>query len=343
MGNRLGEIRRGEPVINDDRSVGTFLEQWLAETAKVKVRPSTFVSYEGIIRLHLLPDLGKIQLRKLAPGHIQRILNRKLRQGLSPRRVQYVHAVLRHALNHAVRWQIISRNPATLVDTPRVPVKEVEPLSAEQALNLLEAARGDRLEALYTVALSLGLRQGEALGLRWQDVELDRAQLHVRGALQRVDGAFTFVEPKTRRSRRTLALPGPVVGKLREHRAKQIQDRLLAGGKWQESGLIFTSRTGRPLDGTNVTTSFQRLLARAGLPRKRFYDLRHSCATLLLVQGVPARVVMEILGHSQIGLTLNTYTHVLPELQLEAARRMGDFLRSGSSPKNGEWDRESER
>lgn len=342
MTHVLGEVQRGELVLNDNRLLSEFLEQWLTETVRLKVRPSTFVSYEGIVRLHLLPSLGQVQLRKLAPPQIQRMLNRKSRSGLSPRRVQYIHAVLRHALNQAVRWQILTRNPAALVDPPRVPNKEVEPLTVDEALKFLAAASGDRLEALYSVAVAVGLRQGEALGLHWQDVDFDKGLLHVRRALQRIGGQFTFVEPKTRRSRRTLMLPAPAVSRLREHRARQIQERLLAGPAWQESDLIFTTRTGKPLDGTNVTTGFQRLLARAHLPRKRFYDLRHSCATLLLVQGVSARVVMEILGHSQIGLTLNTYTHVLPELQVEAARKMGAFLDSGSRP-NGRSDRELDR
>jgi Phage integrase family/Phosphotransferase enzyme family len=165
-----------------------------------------------------------------------------------------------------------------------------------------------------------------------QHDDLHAANLYVQGDRLRVlDWGDASISHPFMSLVVTLALPVPAIGKLREHRTRQIKDRLLAGKRWQESGLVFTSRLGGPLDGTNVTTSFQRLLKRAGLPRKRFYDLRHSCATLLLIQGVPARVVMEILGHSQIGLTLNTYTHVLPEMQLEAARRMGDFLNSSSN------------
>lgn len=222
----------------------------------------------------------------------------------------------------------MSRNVATLVDAPRVPSREVEPFSELEARKFLKAVRGDRLEALYTVALAVGIRQGEALGLAWKDVDLERGLIHVRRSLQRLSGQFEFVEPKSRRSRRTVLLPASAVVALRDHRIRQEQERCLAGESWADSELVFTSKSGKPLDYTNVTTAFQRLLKRAGLPQKRFHDLRHSCATLLLAQGVSPRVVMEILGHSQISLTLNTYTHVLPELQRDAATRMERFITS---------------
>jgi integrase len=253
-------------------------------------------------------------------------LNDRLRIGLSPRRVQYIHAVLRRALNRAVKAGYVGRNVALLVDPPRVPHKEIEPLTPSQARVFLKAIDGNRLEALYSVALALGLRQGEALGLRWQDVDFKSGVIHARVELQRLEGKFHIVELKSRRSHRTVAMPAYIAEKLREHRSRHRKERLSAGPAWSESDLVFTTDSGRPLDGTNVTRAFQRLLKRSGLPKKRFYDLRHSCATLLLVQGVPARVVMEILGHSQIGLTMNTYTHVVSELGRQAASGMQQFL-----------------
>jgi len=199
---------------------------------------------------------------------------------------------------------------------------EIRPLTPDEARVFLAAIRGDRLRALYAVALTMGLRQGEALGLQWQDIDLSMGYLRVAKQLQRVNGAFQLVEPKTPRSRRTLALPPSIAAALRQHKELQISERRSAGEHWEESGLVFTTDRGRPLDGTVVSHHFHRVLDRAGLPQRRFHDLRHSCATLLLVQGVSARVVMDLLGHSQIALTMNTYTHVLPELRREAADRM---------------------
>jgi integrase len=177
------------------------------------------------------------------------------------------------------------------------------------------------------LALAAGLRQGEALGLHWQDVDLDAGTLRVRVALQRLEGrGLQTVEPKTARSRRSIALPPQVIESLRAHKSRQAQERLLAGSRWQDSGFVFTTATGTPLEGSSVTHRFQKLLRRAGLPHLRFHDLRHACASLLLAQGVHPRVVMETLGHSQISLTMNTYSHVIPALQRDATERMDAIL-----------------
>jgi integrase len=186
--------------------------------------------------------------------------------------------------------------------------------------------KGDRLEALYSVALALGLRQGEALGLRWEDIDFDAATLRVRRSLQRIAGAFQFVEPKTARSNRTLALPNIAAIALREHRTRQLTERLAAGPMWEEHSLVFARANGSPLYGSNLTREFQRMLERAGLRHLRFHDLRHGCASLLIAQGVHPRIVMETLGHSQIGITMNLYSHVLPEVQRQAAVQMDAVL-----------------
>ena len=237
-----------------------------------------------------------------------------------------MHAVLRRALGQALKWGLVARNVATLVDPPRVQRREVQPLGPDQARAILAAVQGDRLEALYSVALAVGLRRGEALGLRWTDVEFDAGALAVRAALQRVNGKLQLVQPKTARSRRTIALPQSVIVALHRHRVRQLQERLLAGQRWHDTGFVFTTTLGTPLDPRNVYRHFQRALDKAGLPRKRFPDLRHTCATLLLAQGVHPRVVMDILGHSQIALTMDTYSHVIPALQREAAGRMDALL-----------------
>jgi len=220
----------------------------------------------------------------------------------------------------------VGRNVATLVDPPRSQRPDVTPLSPLQARAFLMAAQGDRLEALYSVAIALGLRQGEALGLRWADVDLDAGTLRVRHALQRIDGTLQLVEPKTKRSRRTIPMPPTVTATLRAHRVRQREERLVAGARWQEHDLIFPSTIGTPADARNVVRRFHAILDRAGLPAMRFHDLRHTCASLLLAQHIPPRVVMEILGHSNISMTLDIYSHVTPALQREAAQGMETLL-----------------
>ena len=326
----LRTIQQGLPITNDRLTVGRYLERWLNESAKPTIRPKTYHSYAQLIRLHLTPDLGHIVLGKLTPQDVQEFVNRKLKVGLSARTVQYLHSVLRRALGQALKWGLVPRNVATLVDPPRVRRTDVRPLLPDQARLLLEALRGDRLEALYTVALAVGLREGEALGLRWQDVDFEKGTLSVRVALQRIEGKLQLVEPKTLRSRRSILLSDSTLGALRTHHARQLAERLQAGERWYESGLVFTSRTGTPLLARNIVRHFKGVLRKAALPDQRFYDLRHTCASLLLAQGVHPRVAMEILGHSQISLTMDTYSHVIPTLQKEAAGRMDDLL-SGRS------------
>jgi integrase len=323
----LRDVQQGLPVATDERqTVEQYLRRWLAEAVRPSVRPRTYTTYEMYARVHLIPELGSIPLVRLTPQHVQTLLNAKLRSGLAPRSVHHLRAILRRALNQAHRWGMVPRNVATLVDPPRVPRYEVRPMTPEQARVFLDAARGHRHEALYTVALAVGLRQGEALGLRWEDIDLDAGTLAVRHALQRVGGKLQLVEPKTRLSRRTIALPPLVVGALRAHRTRQLEERLWAGSRWREQNYVFTTSIGTPLDGTNVTHHLQAMLSAAGLPKQRFHDLRHACASLLLAQGVHPRVVMETLGHSQISLTMNTYSHVIPSLQRDAADRMEEML-----------------
>jgi integrase len=245
--------------------------------------------------------------------------------GLTPRTVQHIHATLRAALDQAVEWDLVARNVAKLVDAPRDTRKEIKPFFPEQARKCLDVARSDRLDGLYFVAM-LGLRQGEILGLQWSDVDLDARVLTIRQSLQRVARVLKIVETKNDRSRRTIRLPQVAADALIRHAARQEQERQFAGERWKNTGFLFTTSVGTPLDGPTVTHRFQALLKNAGLPRMRFHDLRHRCATLLLVQGVHPRVVMEILGHSQISITMNIYSHVIPAMQQEVATRLDAIL-----------------
>jgi integrase len=288
----LREQQQGLPIHADRQTVGQYLDTWLTEVIKSSVRPKTYRSYEGIVRIHLSPVLGRFQLAKLTPQHVQQLLNAKRAAGLAPRSVQYLRDVLRNALGQAMKWGLVTRNVATLVEPPRVPHHEMRFLSPDQARALLAAACGERLEALYKVALALGLRQGESLGLRWEDVDFAAGTLRVRYALQRVDGTLQLVEPKTSQSRRTLIMPATVATALEAHRDHQALDRAAAGDRWVETGMVFTTTKGTPLDARNVTGWFKKLLATAGLPDMRWHDLRHSCASLLLAQRVDSHVAM---------------------------------------------------
>jgi len=322
----LGAAEAGNLSDARGTTVGGFLDVWLAEVAKPSVRHWTFKGYEVHVRRHLKPSLGRLPLDRLEPAHVQRLLNEKLESGLSPKSVRYLRGTLRTALNHAVRWGYISRNPAAVVDGPRVEPYEAQPFTVEEARIFLDAVKGDRLQALYSVALTVGLRQGEALGLRWQDIDLELGTLTVTKQLQRIDGVFQLVEPKTKRSRRTLALPGIAVRELRDHHGRHRSERDHGGPGWNSRDLVFTTRAGEPLDGTVVSHQFHKILERAGLAQRRFHDLRHSCATLLQAQDVSARVAMEILGHSHIAVTMNMYTKVVTGLKRDAAARMNDLL-----------------
>jgi integrase len=254
------------------------------------------------------------------------MINSQLAAGFSGKSVVYMLQVLRTALALAVRWDIVPRNVARLADRPRIERKTINPLTPEEARKFLGSIRGHRLEALFSVALALGLRQGEALGLRWEDVDFRDGTLCVRHQLQRINGKLTLVPPKTERSRRTLVMPTAIVQRLKEHEKRQVAERLWAGTRWHETGLIFANRNGGPTQARRVIEQFHQALEHAGIRRIRFHDLRHSCATLLLVQGVSPRVVMEVLGHSEIALTMNAYSHVVPELQRDAAERMQAIL-----------------
>jgi integrase len=342
-------IAEGYTLDTNHMRMGEFLEAWLEHSAKNAVGPSTFESYSALVRRYLAPRLARVELAKLTAPHVRQCLNDLLERGgaphkdengemqdtrLSPRTVQYCRAVLRKALNQALRDGLVLRNAAALTDPPKVVHPEISPYTPEQARAFLEAVKGDRLEALFTVAVAVGLRQGEILGLRWEDIDLFGGVLSVRYQLQRIDGKPRLVEPKTKRSRRTIKLPAVAVSALRTHLTKQSEERALAGESWREWGLVFASTIGTPIESCNLNHRFQRLAEFARLPKIRFHDLRHTAATLLLAQGVHPRLVMEILGHSSISLTMNTYSHVIPVMQEEVAAKMNGILTASAVGKD---------
>jgi integrase len=320
----------GFNIAPERQAVGDFLHNWL-QMVKSDIGPATYVSYEGLVRLHLLPALGKIALSKLRAGHIEQFKALKLGSDLSPRTVQYCLHVLRMALTKACALELVPRNVAMLVEYPQVPHEEMRPFTPDEARQFLAVAKDDRFGALFSVALALGLRRGEALGLQWPDIDFISGTLRVNRALQRLKipgdkkGMLMLVEPK-RGSRRAINLPRITITALLAHRAQQEQERQFAGTRWQEKNFVFTTKIGTALEPRKVNTEFCRLSEKAGLPRIRVHDLRHTCASLLLAQSVPYKEIQEILGHSDIRVTMNLYAHLYPEAKREAADRMDALL-----------------
>ncbi|MGO9057358.1 MAG: tyrosine recombinase XerC [Candidatus Binataceae bacterium] len=321
----------GLPVAPERQTVGEFLDRWLAESVKPSVRPLTYQQYSAYIRLYITPALGKVQLAKLNPQQVQQLSNALLKRGLSSRTVQLALVILRHALSQAVKWNLAARNVAKLVDTPKVERTEIKPFSPEQAREFVAAVRGKPWSAAYITALVLGLREGELLGLRWVDVDLEARSLRIVQTVQRTKAGRIFARPKTERSRRTLALSESLVAVLRGHKARQAEQRLAAGSDWQDMGLVFTSRIGTPIEVSNLHRNFKGILREAGLPNIRLHDLRHSAASLLLAQGVHARAIMEQLGHSRISVTMDTYAHIMPAMMREVADKMEAILSNSDS------------
>lgn len=299
---------------------------WL-ESVKPTIRMTTWQRYEQFVRTHVLPTLGKVSLVKLNGQHLQHLYAKKLEEGLSTTTVHHLHMMLHKALGRAVRLGLTHRNVSDLVDPPRMRHHQMAALNETQARQLLAAATGERLEALYVLALATGMRQGELLALKWRDVDLERCSLQVRATIQRTRVGFVISEPKTAYSRRHIALPKTVIEALRRHRARQHEERLALGEAWEDNDLVFANEVGRPFEAGNILRrSFSPLLAKAGLPHMRFHDLRHTAATLLLGRGINPKIVSEMLGHASIQITLGLYSHVLPHMQQQAADAMDDAL-----------------
>ena len=329
LSKALIDKRQGSIVADERLTLAAFLDSWLYGTAKSRLRRSTFVRYETLLRLHVLPSLGRIPVNKLSPQDVQHLIKDLLAAGLAPRTVIQVRAILRTALNQAVRHSLAQKNSAALSDAPKVPAFKPAYLDAVQAERLLAACKGHSLEAFVTLALTSGLRVGELLGLSWGDIDFDNRTLTVKRQQLRVGKEVIVCEPKTERSARTIPLTQMAIDALLNLKEWQISEHRADLEKRVLSGRVFTNENGALLQSGTVLRQFQRLVAQAGLPKMRLHDLRHSCATLLLAKAVHPRVVMEILGHSTIAMTMNVYSHVVPEIVRDAA----DAMDSVFSPK----------
>jgi integrase len=318
---------KGLPVVRGERqTVGQFLTGWLQQVRATR-RYRTWQGYEAHTRLHLVPAIGSAVLSRLTAQQVQQLLAGKLAEGLSHTTVRHIHATLHCALERAVKLELVVRNVCDLVDAPQFARTERIVLTADEARRFLEAAHGDRLEALYVLVLTTGLREGEILGLRWRHVHLDRRTLDVRGNVQRIEGRPTIQEPKNPHSERQVLLTQMAVDALRRHQARQSEERQLLGDAWQEHDLVFPSQIGTPMYAQNLLgRSFYPIRRRADVPPVRFHDLRHSAATLLLAQGIHPKIVSEILGHSRIGVTMDLYSHVSMTMQQGAVAAMDALL-----------------
>ncbi len=308
-------------------TVGEYLDRWLKDVRDT-VRRSTHERYEYAVRPHMKPALGRIKLKDLTPAHVRWFYRERLDSGLAPATVHKLHVVLHKALKQAVADGLTPRNAAASLKLPRITREEINPLSAEEARRFLMGVRGDRLEALYVLAISTGMRQGELLALKWEDADLERGVLRVRRTLTHVDKGFVVGEPKTKKSRRTIRLTVGAVQALSDHLSRQLEEMERMGSLYEPGGLVFATQRGTIINPSNLRNrSFKPLLNRMELPPIRFHDLRHTCATLLLSKNVNSKIVSEMLGHANIAITLDTYSHVLPDMQEKAARALEAALR----------------
>jgi len=316
-----GRLAHGRPP-----TLARFLAEWL-EGRRPSLRPRTYDGYSTVIRSRIVPVLGHLTLDKVTPAALAAAYGQLLARGLAPRSVVHAHRLLHRAFEDAVKWGLLPRNPCDLVEPPHAPRPAIHPFTVSEVATLLAACADDPIGPLVTVAVLTGLRLGELLGLQWGDIDWERGELSVVRAVQRVTGrGLVVVEPKTASSRRRVPLPPQALEALRQQRRRQAAQRLAAGPAWADGQWVFTTAVGTPLDPSDVHAAYRRLLARAGLPPRRFHDLRHTTATLLLTDGVHPKVVASLLGHSTIQLTLDTYSHVTPTLAREAAERLGALV-----------------
>ena len=311
------QVGQGTYVDPDRMTVADLMNSWLDSEVRGKLATATIELYESKTKNHVLPRLGGTSIQSVRPLHIQTALNDMEASGSSGRIRQMVHNVLKQAFNYALRLELVSVNPVVAVRRPRAEPSEMHPFTREEAQLFTQAVKGYPLQALYLMALSTGMRQGELFALSWRDLDLERKLVRVTKSLTRTKDGFEIKEVKTRHGRREIQLPQFVVTALKEHRKQMLASGLIG------SDFVFCNKRGGPLDKNNILNrSFYPLLKQANLPRIRFHDLRHTTATLMLAEGISVKVVQEMLGHSSPRITLEIYAHVIPSMQKEAVQRI---------------------
>jgi integrase len=326
--------RQGIPVSDCTWKLGDWLDYWLEHVIAANRRPATHALYETTVRLYLKPALAKYPLARLSAAQVQTFLTGQLAAGHSVRKVQVMKAVLSSALARAMREELVMRNVARLAELPAWERKPITPWTAAEARAFLEAANDDPLYPAFMLLLLYGLRRGEVLGLRWRDIDEEDGELRVRQHIQRVHGELRIGPVKTAAGRRDLPLLGPAAEVLEMRRSAQAADRAELGRAWLDTGLIFTTRTGRPIEPRNLARSFRRICDTHGLRVISVHHIRHTTATLLKNLKVPARDAQLILGHSRLAVTLEIYTHEDRQAQRDALSRISDALHGNIVPES---------
>jgi integrase len=324
--NTNRQIDDGLLLVDTKITLNEYLNNWLISTKSSK-RHSTWAHYEQVTRSYILPRIGQVKVKDLRPEHIQGLYNYLLEQRVGEFTVLKIHTVLHSALQQAVRMGIIGRNPASLTNPPKEPDTEMAILNESQVSQFLIAAMTHRWEGLFHLAIVTGARQMELLGLKWTDLDWLRQTLKVERQLVRPNGSgVQFSSPKTKFGKRSIALGSKTIDVLRKHYERQQVERIAAGEKWQEHGLIFTTSQGRPINPRNLLRDFKTILRNAGLPDIRFHDLRHTAASLMLNNNIPPIVVSRRLGHAKASITLDIYGHLIPSMQIEAAEKIDELI-----------------
>ena len=329
-----------------------YLTSWITDVATPRVRPKTLQHYKFLVERHIIPTIGRVPLLKLTPQQVQMMITEKLAT-LSPKTCQHMRTCLRVALGTAVKWNLIARNAAALTDPPPTPERKVRSMTEEELGAFREAARGHSFEAAFTLALATGAREGEILGLQWPRVDFSKKQIQIAVQLQRLykktapepgKGSKTELvlsSPKTRKSSRPVLLCDEAVSALTRRKAIQEADRQLASTRWEESDFVFTNpATGTPLDQRTLVKYFYQIRDAAGIKNLRFHDLRHSCASFLLAQGVPVKMISEMLGHSSTSFTMDVYGHVLPKMQQQVVTEMNAIFESARKAQEAREEKE---
>ncbi|HWK79495.1 MAG TPA: site-specific integrase [Thermomicrobiales bacterium] len=310
------DLDRGLPMITGGLTLNAFLDQWLEETVKPSKRPKTYLNYEYLVRVHIKPSLGKHRLEKLTQRHVEQMFTQKRAAGLSEGTIGGIRRVLRAAMNQAMRWDLVPRNVVTLTESVKPNTERGSALTPAQVESIFAAVKGDRLEGLYWVALSLGLRVSELFGLQWADIDFDASVIHVRRQLQYIQRRWVMSSPKTASGVRDLPMRPALAAKLQAHKDAQDLEQLTAGARWRgdEWGLVFCTKTGLPIHERTFREQWAAIRASAGLPEGvRIHDLRHTALSLLADRGAPPATLKAIAGHSHITTTLQLYVHTSTE------------------------------